>query len=89
MGARKMLVNNVGAIGCTPAVLNTNKLQTPCAIIPNAAVSSFNALLPQLLSKLQLDLPQSKFVLGDVFKLFLDIKASPAAYRKIYIYIYI
>lgn len=83
MGARKFLVNNVGAIGCTPASLNFLKPSTPCDDSRNSLVSVYNDLLPAVLSKLQAELPGSKFVVSNIFKFFLDIKASPATFRKI------
>jgi len=81
MGARKFLVNNVGAIGCTPASLNFLKPSTPCDDSRNSLVSVYNDLLPAVLSKLQAELPGSKFVVSNIFKFFLDIKASPATFH--------
>ncbi|RVW97981.1 GDSL esterase/lipase 7 [Vitis vinifera] len=78
---QEVLVNNVGAIGCTPASLNFLKPSTPCDDSRNSLVSVYNDLLPAVLSKLQAELPGSKFVVSNIFKFFLDIKASPATFH--------
>lgn len=89
MGARKFLVNNIGAIGTTPGVLNQCESPPQCEIYANGAVSKFNDLLPGVLTNLQAELPGSKFVVSNIFKLLLDIKASPAAYREIILFMFI
>ncbi|XVF81788.1 hypothetical protein PTKIN_Ptkin15bG0184500 [Pterospermum kingtungense] len=43
-------------------------------------VSAFNELLQSLLSNLESSLPESKFILGDIFKLFKDVYSSPNKY---------
>ena len=85
MGARKFLVNNVGAVGCTPGLLNMAKPPTPCFEPANGAVSVYNTILPFVLTNLKFELPGSKFVISNIFKLFVDVKAMPAAFREIII----
>lgn len=79
MGARKFLINNIGAVGCTPGFLNTFKPTTPCIEPVNEDVQVFNAILSDVLTNLQAELPGSRFVVSNSFKLCLDIQASPAA----------
>ncbi|XVF11326.1 hypothetical protein REPUB_Repub08aG0017900 [Reevesia pubescens] len=80
LGARKFLVSNVSPLGCTPIMLNMKKHTGQCVEEVNQRVSAYNKLLPNFLKKLQSTLSGSKFVLGDTYKVFEDVFASPSSY---------
>ena len=80
LGARKFLVSNVSPLGCQPFNINTKKHTGPCVEEVNQRISIYNKLLPDLLTKLQSTLSGSKFVHGDIYKVFQDAIASPASY---------
>ncbi|XWS30857.1 hypothetical protein CRYUN_Cryun23aG0027200 [Craigia yunnanensis] len=80
LGARKFFVNNVFPLGCQPVNINTKKPKTPCVQETNVHISTYNKLLQGLLADMEPSLPGFKFVLGDLFKLFEDVFASPSSY---------
>ncbi|GLT61971.1 hypothetical protein SLA2020_346410 [Shorea laevis] len=80
LGARKFLVNNVSPLGCQPYNIMQQKPTTACVEEMNQRIAAYNKLLPKLLSNLQSKLPGSTFVLGDLYKIFEDVVASPASY---------
>ncbi|XVF65439.1 hypothetical protein PTKIN_Ptkin09bG0249200 [Pterospermum kingtungense] len=80
LGARKFLVCNVAALGCQPFNINTRNHTGPCAEEVNQRISEYNKLLPSLLMNLQSTLSGSKFIHGDIYKVFQDAIASPASY---------
>ncbi|XVF65421.1 hypothetical protein PTKIN_Ptkin09bG0247800 [Pterospermum kingtungense] len=80
IGARKFLVRNIAALGCQPFNINTKNHTGPCAEEVNQRISEYNKLLPSLLMNLQSTLLGSKFIHGDIYKVFQDAIASPASY---------
>ncbi|KAB2064168.1 hypothetical protein ES319_A09G002400v1 [Gossypium barbadense] len=80
LGARKFFVSNVSPLGCSPFNINTKNHSGPCVEEINNRVSVYNGLLPGLLEKLQSILPGSKFVLGDIYKVFQDVFEMPRSY---------
>ncbi|KAL5834707.1 hypothetical protein ACOSQ4_014204 [Xanthoceras sorbifolium] len=80
LGARKFLVNNLGAMGCIPAQVNGQKQNTLCVEETNDRAVIYNDLLSRMLPKLQSRLAGSKFVLGDAYKVLMDIVAFPTQY---------
>ncbi|EOY03832.1 GDSL-motif lipase 7, putative [Theobroma cacao] len=80
LGARKFFVTNVSPLGCQPTSIAIEKPKTPCSEEKNMRVLNYNEHLSHLLSHLQSTLPGSKFVLGDLYKVFEDVFASPASY---------
>ncbi|XVF11325.1 hypothetical protein REPUB_Repub08aG0017800 [Reevesia pubescens] len=80
LGARKFLVCNVAPLGCIPFTKETKNHTGPCVEEVNQRVSVYNNLLSNLLTKLQSTLSGSKFVLGDTYKVFQDVFASPSSY---------
>ncbi|XVF65640.1 hypothetical protein PTKIN_Ptkin09bG0265300 [Pterospermum kingtungense] len=80
LGARKFLVCNIAALGCQPFNINTKNHTGPCAEEVNQHISVYNKLLPSLLKKLESTLSGSKFVHGDIYKVFQDAITSPASY---------
>ena len=80
LGARKFFVNNVSPLGCQPLNINKVKPKTPCVEEVNMRISTYNKLLPGLVADLESSLPESKFILVDLFKLLEDVYASPSSY---------
>ncbi|XP_017974569.1 PREDICTED: GDSL esterase/lipase 7 [Theobroma cacao] len=80
LGARKFLVNNVSPLGCQPFNINAKNHTTSCVEEVNERISIYNKLLSNSLTKLQSTLSGSKFIVGDLYKIFQDVYASPASY---------
>ncbi|GMI89272.1 GDSL-motif lipase 7 [Hibiscus trionum] len=80
LGARKFLVTNVPPLGCQPFNIHMRNHTGPCVEQMNKHMSVYDDLLPGLLTQLQSTLPGSKFVLGDIYKVFRDVIASPESY---------
>ncbi|GMI80136.1 GDSL-motif lipase 7 [Hibiscus trionum] len=80
LGARKFLVNNVSPLGCGPSNINTYKPNTTCVEDINQRVSYYNGLLPNMLANLEASLEGSTFVVCDLYRVFEDVYAQPAAY---------
>ncbi|WRX21126.1 GDSL lipase/esterase - like 10 [Theobroma cacao] len=80
LGARKFLVNNVSPLGCQPFNINAKNHTTSCVKEVNERISIYNKLLSNSLTKLQSTLSGSKFIVGDLYKIFQDVYASPASY---------
>ncbi|WRX20547.1 GDSL lipase/esterase - like 10 [Theobroma cacao] len=80
LGARKFLVNNVSPLGCQPFNINTKNHTTSCVEEVNERISIYNKLLSNSLTNWQSTLSGSKFVLGDLYKIFQDVYASPVSY---------
>ncbi|KAL4385901.1 hypothetical protein GQ457_09G024130 [Hibiscus cannabinus] len=79
-GARKFLVNNVSPLGCQPFNRNTYKSNTSCVEDINQRISYYNELLPNMLAELEASLKGSTFVVCDLYRVFEDVYAQPAAY---------
>ncbi|XVF81791.1 hypothetical protein PTKIN_Ptkin15bG0184800 [Pterospermum kingtungense] len=79
LGARNFLVNNVSPLGCVPFKRHQMPNRT-CSDELNKRISAFNELLPELLASLESSLSETKFVLGDLLKLFTDVYASPDSF---------
>ncbi|XP_022727904.1 GDSL esterase/lipase At1g71691-like [Durio zibethinus] len=85
LGARKFFVNNVSPIGCQPCNIVVLKPKTTqCDEERNTRILNFTKQIPPLLSHLQSTLPGSKFVLGDLYKFYEDVFASPASHGKVF-----
>ncbi|TXG70606.1 hypothetical protein EZV62_005541 [Acer yangbiense] len=80
LGARKFLVNNLGAIGCIPALEIGPIHKTLCAKKANMRAIEYNKILSKMLPKVQSSLPGSKIALGDAYKVLMDAVTFPALY---------
>ncbi|TVU47294.1 hypothetical protein EJB05_06889 [Eragrostis curvula] len=81
LDARKIVVANVGPIGCIPYQRETNpSAGTACAELPNQMAQSFNRRLKALVRELSASLPGSRFVYADVYHIFSDIIANYRAH---------
>ncbi|PAN49980.1 hypothetical protein PAHAL_9G489700 [Panicum hallii] len=77
LDARKVVVANVGPIGCIPYQRETNPSGgAACAEFPNQLARSFNRRLRALVDELGAALPGSRFVYADVYRIVSDIIAK-------------
>lgn len=83
MGARKIVVANVGPIGCIPYQRDLNPVAGEnCASFSNQLAQLFNAELKSLLSELSTSLQDSKFVYADVYHIVENILENYRSYSK-------
>ncbi|EXC24965.1 GDSL esterase/lipase [Morus notabilis] len=81
LGARKVVVVNVGPIGCIPYQRDTNPAAgDSCVELPNQLAKSFNTQLKSLVAELSTTLEGSKFVYADVYNIVQDILDSYTTY---------
>ncbi|KAG9448607.1 hypothetical protein H6P81_008572 [Aristolochia fimbriata] len=81
LGARKMLLVGIGALGCIPSQLAMVNGNDSCVERVNYLVSAFNERLQQkLIPSLNSSLPGSYFVYHDVYSVFSDIVHNPSKY---------
>ncbi|KAL6190854.1 hypothetical protein ACLB2K_037248 [Fragaria x ananassa] len=82
LGARKIVVANVGPIGCVPYQRDINNVPAPdsCAEFSNQLARSYNAKLKILVATLNEDLPGAKFVYADVYSIVEDIIENYTSY---------
>lgn len=74
MGARRIVVANVGPIGCIPFERDANGADTDCCIdFPNQMAQLYNTQLRSLVVDLGSSLEGSKFVYADVYRIVQDI----------------
>ncbi|KAJ7971134.1 GDSL esterase/lipase [Quillaja saponaria] len=64
LGARKIIMFEVGPVGCIPSISKRHKHNGQCVEEANQFVSLFNERLPAVLQNLTSSLPGSTFVLG-------------------------
>ena len=81
LGARKIVVVNVGPIGCIPYQRDTNpSAGDNCVELPNYLAKLFNAQLKTLVSHLSTNLQGSSFVYADVYRVVQDIIDNHSSY---------
>ncbi|KAK6913680.1 GDSL lipase/esterase [Dillenia turbinata] len=81
MGARKIVVANVGPIGCIPYQREINpSAGANCAPFPNELAQLFNAELKDLIAELSANLDGSSFVYADVYHIVDDIIRNYVSY---------
>ncbi|CAM0872906.1 unnamed protein product [Alopecurus aequalis] len=78
LDARKVVVVNVGPIGCIPYLrdIMTSGAGTACAELPNQLAQSFNRKLRGLVNELSASLGGPRFLYADVYRIFSDIIAN-------------
>ncbi|KAF2938924.1 hypothetical protein DAI22_03g153600 [Oryza sativa Japonica Group] len=77
LDARKIVVANVGPIGCIPYLRDTTPtVGTACAEFPNQLARNFNRKLRGLVDELSANLTGSRFLYADVYRVFSDIIAN-------------
>ncbi|KAI5446601.1 hypothetical protein KIW84_014438 [Lathyrus oleraceus] len=74
LGARKIVVVNVGPIGCIPYMRDSNPFsRDKCVTFPNQLAQLFNTQLKSLVEELRTILKGSLFVYGDAYHIMEDI----------------
>ncbi|XP_019174796.1 PREDICTED: GDSL esterase/lipase At4g16230-like [Ipomoea nil] len=81
MGGRKVVVANVGPIGCIPYQRDINPgAGDDCVSLPNHLAQLFNTQLRSLVTELNSNLDGSIFVYADVYRIVDDIITNYTAY---------
>ncbi|KAH7554475.1 hypothetical protein JRO89_XS12G0222100 [Xanthoceras sorbifolium] len=80
LGARKVVVFDLGPIGCIPSITRKQKHNGKCVENVNQIISFFNKKLPGMLRHLKSSLKGSNFVLGHVNGLGYDAVINPSKY---------
>ncbi|KAL9407629.1 hypothetical protein AB3S75_046212 [Citrus x aurantiifolia] len=81
LGARKIIVANVGPVGCIPYQRDTNpSAGESCVSLPNQMAQLFNTELKGLIAELSTSLQESKFVYSDVYRIVADILENYRSY---------
>ncbi|XP_061985258.1 GDSL esterase/lipase At4g16230-like [Populus nigra] len=81
LGARKILVANVGPIGCIPYQRDTNPAAGDnCVSFSNQIAQLYNTELRSLVTELGADLEGSNFVYADVYRIVNDILQNYRSY---------
>jgi hypothetical protein len=82
LGARKIVMFEIGPIGCIPSITRQHKHNGQCVEDTNQIVSFFNQRLPALLKYLTSTLQGSTFVLAQANFLGYDAIINPSIYGK-------
>lgn len=81
MGARKIIVVNVGPIGCIPYQREINpSAGENCVAFPNELAQMFNAPLKDLVAELSTNLKGATFIYADVYRIVDDIVQNYKSY---------
>ncbi|MCL7032065.1 hypothetical protein MKW94_021934 [Papaver nudicaule] len=81
MGARRIVVVNVGPIGCIPDQRDKNPLAgDSCVDLPNQLAVLFNKKLKTLIMDMNSNLAQSKFLYADAYSIVSDIIQNYQSY---------
>ncbi|XP_058201133.1 GDSL esterase/lipase At4g16230-like isoform X1 [Rhododendron vialii] len=81
MGARKIIVVNVGPIGCIPYQREINpSAGENCVAFPNELAQMFNAPLKDLVAELSANLKGATFIYADVYRIVDDIVQNYKSY---------
>lgn len=85
LGARKVIVVNVGPIGCIPYQREINlSAGDNCVNFPNVLAQLYNTQLRGLVSELSSKLTGSKFVYADAYGIVQDIIQNYSSYGEFY-----
>ncbi|XP_074281534.1 GDSL esterase/lipase At4g16230-like [Silene latifolia] len=81
MGAKKIVVVNVGPIGCIPYTRDINPLAgSNCVAFPNYLAQLFNFQLKLLITELSNNLQGSQFVYADAYRVVSDLLLNYTSY---------
>lgn len=88
MGARKIIVANVGPIGCIPYERDTNPNSGgDCVAFPNQIAQLYNSQLKSLTAELNAKLKGSTFVYADVYHIVDDVLQNYESYGAYFQYV--
>lgn len=74
LGARKIVIPNVGPIGCIPYQRDINPSEgNDCVALANHLAQLYNRQLKSLLEELNIELKGSTFLFADVYNIVADI----------------
>ncbi|GKE56301.1 GDSL esterase/lipase-like protein, partial [Tanacetum coccineum] len=79
-GARKLVLNGIGQIGCSPNALSNSDDGSTCVEKINTANKLFNNLLRSLVDNLNRELTDAKFIYINNYDIFQDLINSPQSY---------
>ncbi|CAH2066783.1 unnamed protein product [Thlaspi arvense] len=79
LGGRKFVVAGLGRMGCIPSILSQGT-DGKCSAEVNQLVLPFNTNVKTMISNLNQNLPDSKFIYLDIAQMYEDIIANPATY---------
>lgn len=88
LGARKIVVSEIGPIGCVPAITSQNKHKGKCVEHKNQLVAEYNSMLPAMLRNLTSSLQGSSFLNGHAYRLAYDAIINPSNYGKGWLFIW-
>lgn len=81
LGARKIVVANVGPIGCIPSQRDAHPAEGDnCITFANQMALSFNTQLKGLIAELNSNLGGSIFVYADIYHILADMLVNYAAF---------
>ncbi|MED6175557.1 hypothetical protein PIB30_079509 [Stylosanthes scabra] len=80
LGGRKIVMFEIGPLGCLPSISKTHLHKGDCLEETNQIVSYFNEMLPSMLNNLTFTLPHSFFVLGRINSKVYDAVTNPTTY---------
>lgn len=81
LGARKIVVTNVGPLGCIPYRMTRQSTEKGgCVKEDNELVAGFNAALKWLVDELNRKHPEAKFVVADSYSVVMQIIKNPSAF---------
>lgn len=83
LGARRIVVFELGPIGCLPWITRNNKHTGQCVEDTNQIVSYFNNMLPAMLQNLTTSLKGSNFINGHGHGVGYDAIINPSKYGKL------
>ncbi|KAF9587592.1 hypothetical protein IFM89_004050, partial [Coptis chinensis] len=79
LGARKLIFNDIGPLGCIPSQRVKSK-NGGCLAHVNEWIMQFNAQAKKLLNSLNGSLPSARFIYADTYSTVLDLITNPSSY---------
>lgn len=79
LGGRKFIVAGLGRMGCIPSIL-AQGTDGKCSEEVNQLVLPFNTNVKTMISNLNQNLPDAKFIYLDITQMLEDIIANPEVY---------
>lgn len=81
LGARKLVLTNVGPLGCIPYRMTLQATEKGCCVKQdNELVAGFNAALTWLVQELNGQHPGAQFVVADSYNIVMQIIKHPSAF---------